>query len=447
MSITAVYNALFAFYSQKIAIVGAIQVSLCDLALHRRTLSMETHTMHLASPPSTPTNNGTLPTVPGVLLDESSDSSISLMGCHMSLNASPCAAGSPLRVSWTGQATSALRAKPAEPIPIPAALRADADDYVAVDAAPSFEFETLDTLCGASLSMSQSIGQGASSTVFRVAHATSGCAFAAKDLTLRCESTLAAARAELAVAECLHAAQRSSSLARVEAVVAHDSVIRLVMPLYTGSIEKWRRVPAAAAAAVGARVADGLATLHSLGFLHRDVKPSNVLYSRATGDIALSDFGLACPVELAASPTQNSFAGSLTYMSPERLRCAPHGPPSDMWSLGWLLVLLLSGRHPLRDAAHAAGSGQDARFWAVSAALRLGDHDESAAVGAATQAAVKRLVDDALDGVVIDAAFRALIEQLLAVDPSARPSAEAVRSVLVSIACSPAEVIRAFVAT
>jgi len=106
----------------------------------------------------------------------------------------------------------------------------------------------------------------------------------------------------------------------------------------------------ASAALVGLRLAEALGWLHERGWIHRDVKPANVLVSRE-GRVVLSDLGLAWPAGVPDPPGDDAGAGTPAYMSPERLAGVPAAPSDDLWSLGVVLYRLLSGVHPFRDDA------------------------------------------------------------------------------------------------
>lgn len=106
----------------------------------------------------------------------------------------------------------------------------------------------------------------------------------------------------------------------------------------------------APAALVGLRLAHALSWLHDRGWIHRDVKPANVLVSRE-GRVVLSDMGLAWPIGVPDPPGDDAGAGTPAYMSPERLAGEPASPADDLWSLGVVLYRLLAGVHPFRDDA------------------------------------------------------------------------------------------------
>jgi serine/threonine protein kinase len=103
-------------------------------------------------------------------------------------------------------------------------------------------------------------------------------------------------------------------------------------------IEEHFQVPEATLAAMTYQILIGLAYLHFDGRLHRDVKPSNILLN-SRGEIKLSDFGIARELE-AEGGFAETMVGTVKYMSPERLDGDLYGPPSDIWSLGIVLLEL-----------------------------------------------------------------------------------------------------------
>jgi serine/threonine protein kinase len=107
-----------------------------------------------------------------------------------------------------------------------------------------------------------------------------------------------------------------------------------------------------------AEVADGLAHAHALGFVHRDLKPRNLLVDRH-GRPHLLDFGIAkvdlSNLEHPIAPTGSAeVLGSLEAMSPEQLRLveAPVDARSDIYQLALLLYRLVS-----RDRPPSGGGG------------------------------------------------------------------------------------------
>ncbi|KAI9472188.1 MAG: kinase-like domain-containing protein, partial [Benjaminiella poitrasii] len=94
---------------------------------------------------------------------------------------------------------------------------------------------------------------------------------------------------------------------------------------------------------VGYAIVDGLIYLYDEHrIIHRDLKPSNVLVN-SLGQIKLCDFGVSGQLINSVADT---FVGTSSYMSPERIMGSPYSVKSDVWSLGITLMELALGRFP-----------------------------------------------------------------------------------------------------
>jgi serine/threonine-protein kinase len=99
------------------------------------------------------------------------------------------------------------------------------------------------------------------------------------------------------------------------------------------------------------QVLDAVAAAHANLIVHRDLKPSNVLV-RKDGDVKLLDFGIAKLIEAENNPEQQTAftigGTALTpeYAAPEQLKGEAITVSTDVYALGVLLYLLLTGRHP-----------------------------------------------------------------------------------------------------
>jgi predicted ATPase len=101
------------------------------------------------------------------------------------------------------------------------------------------------------------------------------------------------------------------------------------------------------------QAARALAAAHAAGVVHRDIKPENIMV-RGDGYVKVLDFGLARQLPTLAAVKKDNLSdtrpgallGTVDFMSPEQTRGAPAEIASDIFSLGIVTYLLLTGRHP-----------------------------------------------------------------------------------------------------
>ena len=102
-------------------------------------------------------------------------------------------------------------------------------------------------------------------------------------------------------------------------------------------------LPADEVRTLGAQLADALAHVHAAGFVHRDIKPGNVLLESGHRP-KLADFGIARALESTAVTTEGCVVGTAAYLAPEQVRGEPVGPPTDVYALGLLMLEALTGQ-------------------------------------------------------------------------------------------------------
>ncbi len=132
------------------------------------------------------------------------------------------------------------------------------------------------------------------------------------------------------------------------------AAITFVMPLYEGgsvasALSEGHRFSMHGVIAIGADVADALSHVHvNVGFIHRDMKPGNILMDAARDHGYLTDFGSAARID-GADGTAPATTATLPYMPPEAITSGRIGPPGDVYGLGFVLYEMLCGPIPWQN--------------------------------------------------------------------------------------------------
>ncbi len=110
----------------------------------------------------------------------------------------------------------------------------------------------------------------------------------------------------------------------------------------------------AMALAIVSVVVDALSAVHRAGLVHRDIKPDNIMLSRATPGVKILDFGVSQFVNESFDLTNaGQLIGSVGYMAPERFRSRAGGSEigvaCDVFSVGMLLWECIAGSHPFDE--------------------------------------------------------------------------------------------------
>ena len=150
---------------------------------------------------------------------------------------------------------------------------------------------------------------------------------------------------------------KSEHVARVMDVGAlDDGSPYMVMEYLDGEdfaavLERRKKIPVAEAIEYALQITDALTEAHSLGIIHRDVKPANLFLAQTRNrpaTLKVLDFGISKVEHHDRRKTETKeILGSPWYMAPEQLKSATSADPrSDIWSLGIILYEFVTGEVP-----------------------------------------------------------------------------------------------------
>ncbi|WP_051102301.1 serine/threonine-protein kinase [Parafrankia elaeagni] len=190
------------------------------------------------------------------------------------------------------------------------------------------------------------LGRGSSGLVLAASHRHIRRRAAVKVLTVSARADRAGFRHEADVLAGLD----HPHIVRIYDYVEQDELSLLVMESLPGDTLAARLaqprppVPAAEACALVLAAADALDAAHRAGVLHRDVKPTNMMFA-ADGTLKLVDFGISKFFHPPGTSV-TTIAGTPGYMAPEQFGGARVGPGTDLYALGVVLYRLLCGTPP-----------------------------------------------------------------------------------------------------
>jgi serine/threonine-protein kinase len=154
-------------------------------------------------------------------------------------------------------------------------------------------------------------------------------------------------REAIAVARLTH-----PNIVGVHDVFVHEGRQAVVMQLVDGKslrqlLDSQKRLGPELTIHIGAAIAGALDEAHRGGFVHRDVKPGNILVT-SDGRVLLTDFGIAKGLEPGDEDltSDNVMMGTAKYLSPEQVRGKRLDGRADIYSLGLVLYECLAGRVP-----------------------------------------------------------------------------------------------------
>ena len=142
------------------------------------------------------------------------------------------------------------------------------------------------------------------------------------------------------------------NIVAVHDVFEQDGRQAVVMQLVEGKslrqvLDTQKRLSPELTCHIGTCVAAALDHAHGAGFVHRDVKPGNIMMT-SDGRVLLTDFGIAKGLQSAEADltSDNIMMGTAKYLSPEQVRGKKLDGRADLYSLGLVLYECLAGRVP-----------------------------------------------------------------------------------------------------
>ncbi len=196
------------------------------------------------------------------------------------------------------------------------------------------------------------IATGKSSQVWEVMHEQSGHTFAMKLLLPEAmadpaEKSLLKLEAKL-LKEFEH-----PNLIRGHGIVMRKTECYILLDLFkTPNLGQWIHNDRASVETLFRKLVEGvcmgLGHMHDKGWVHKDIKPDNILINRS-GEVRLIDFSLAVKKATALTKLMASkkgvIRGTRTYLAPETIRKQPSTPATDLYSLGCVFYECLTGHH------------------------------------------------------------------------------------------------------
>lgn len=221
-------------------------------------------------------------------------------------------------------------------------------------------------------------GRGGMSVVYRALEDATGELVALKMMSYRLiydSGALARFRQEAEIVRGL----QHDNIAHLKRLFPAYNTYFLVMEFCEGvDLARWvssrGRLPESQVRPILGQLARALEYVHRRGFVHRDLKPGNVMITR-DGEVKLTDFGIAVPevvvVDQLATGRQ-AMMGTPAFMAPEQMEGRPLDRRTDIYALACLAFELLTGHH-LFSAPSIAELVQQKQTMSLPPAVEIGD--------------------------------------------------------------------------
>jgi serine/threonine protein kinase len=204
----------------------------------------------------------------------------------------------------------------------------------------------------------QAIGEGAMGCVYRAKHTVLPREYAIKVLFRDMATNVTLVERFRREAQSVSTIAHPNIVSVLDFVTTQNGVTFIVMELVEGrtldqAISAEAPFTLARTALIARQIAAGLGEAHRMGFVHRDVKPSNIMLTGAPGAdvVKILDFGV---VGIAQAPLETRLTavghiiGTPTYMAPEQVSDPAVGPGADLYALGVIMFEMLAGEPPFQ---------------------------------------------------------------------------------------------------
>jgi serine/threonine-protein kinase len=204
----------------------------------------------------------------------------------------------------------------------------------------------------------EKIGSGAMGVVYRAVDATTGKQAAVKVITGEQSNKSNSTPRFIREAEILQKF-RHPHIVRFLGGGRYQGQLYLAMELIRGGtiedvLTEREFIPWEEVVDLGIQICSALQYAHNKGVVHRDLKPSNLLVTES-GQVKLTDFGIAKDLDGTALTATGRTLGTLAYMAPEQIRGTKEiSHRTDLYALGCVLYQMLTGKPPFEQKSQPA---------------------------------------------------------------------------------------------
>lgn len=195
--------------------------------------------------------------------------------------------------------------------------------------------------------LNKELGNGAFSHVYDAKEEKTNLPFAVKVFDFRRNQTKEVFRTESKIMESVS----HVNIVKFKQVITSDHYGYIVMELACGGdlFEKIllrKHIVEVEVLRITTMILDAVTYLHNKGIVHRDLKPENVLFYHPSDNskIMITDFGFACSFDRDSN--LQTYCGTEQYLSPEVTLKKAYTAKCDIWSVGIMVYVMLSGRQP-----------------------------------------------------------------------------------------------------